>query len=103
MVEAAVADVVGPAVAAHNPDGLLVEVGLVVQDGLGQLAGVALAVGLAGLGELLAEGLDLRVVARAELVDGAEVLLEGEDVVVSGGGVGFAVIVGVEPLLGRRP
>ena len=67
---------------------------------LASLAGVALAVGLAGLGELLAEGLDLRVVARAELVDGAEVLLEGEDVVVSGGGVGFAVIVGVEPLLG---
>ena len=43
MVHAAEADIVGPAVAAEDPDGLLAEVILLAQDLRGQLAGVTVA------------------------------------------------------------
>ena len=43
VVHAAVADVVGPAVAAEDPDGLLGQQISIRDDGIGQLAGVAIA------------------------------------------------------------
>ena len=77
MVEAAVADVVGPAVAAHDPHGLLVQVILLGEDVGSELAGVAVADSLAGSLELLAVGLYLGVVAGAKFVNGADAVLKG--------------------------
>ena len=94
MVEAAVADIVGPAVAAHDPHGLLVEVGLLGEDLRRESAGSAVAELLAGGLQLLAVGLDVGVAAGAELVDGGDVLLEGGDVGLGSLAVGLAVVIG---------
>ena len=75
VVQAAEADVVGPAVAAEDPDGLLGEVLLVSQDLAAQLAGVALASGDNGV-------------------------LQGGDELLGGLAVGLAVVHGVQPVLG---
>ena len=50
MVQAAEADVIGPAVAAEDPEGLLGEVSLVGQDGLGGVAAALLELGDIGSG-----------------------------------------------------
>src|SRR5699024_7361121 len=100
VVQTAVADVVGPAVAAEDPHGLLVQVVLLVQDLLGQLAGVALAEGLALGLQLLAKGADLGVVGGAQLLHGAEAVLQGGHIGLGSGLVALALGVGVQPLLG---
>ncbi len=97
MVDAAEADVVSPAVAAEDPDGLLGQVGLLREDLSAQLAGVAVAV-------LFALGLQfgsMRGELRhlGQLVHGADVLFEGRDVGLGGLGVGVEIVDGVEVLL----
>ena len=72
MIQTAEADVVSPAVAAEDPDGLLGEVLLVSQDLATQLAGVALAAG-------------------------NHSGLQGSDVLLGGVGVGLAIVHSVEP------
>ena len=97
MVDAAEADVVSPAVAAEDPDGLLGQVGLLREDLSAQLAGVAVAVLLAlGLqfGSMLGELRHL-----GQLVHSADVLFEGRDVGLGSLGVGVEIVDGVEVLL----
>ena len=107
MVQTAVADIVGPTVAAEDPHGLLGQVFLLAEDISGQRAGGAVAQqGALGLqlggvrGELRHGG---------QLLHGADALLQGLDVGLGGLGVGGAVVHGVQPRLcgglqlGTRP
>ena len=97
MVDTAEADVVSPAVAAEDPDGLLAEVILLGQDVCAKCAGVAVAVLFAlGLefGSVLGKLRDL-----CQLVDGRNVLFQSRDIRLGGGSVGFEIVDGVEVLL----
>ena len=112
MVQSAVTDVIGPAVAAEDPHGLLVQVLLLGQDLLDELAGVAVAELGAGVLELLGVGLHLgQLVAEGvlgggavdepgHLVDGAQAVVQRGDIGLCGLLVGLAVVHGVQPLLG---
>ena len=84
VVEAAEADVIRPAVAAEDPEGLLGEVGLVGENRLG-----GVAVGLLELGDVGGSGGLAGLGVRAGLEPGGRSLLQG---------VGRAV--GLEELLG---
>ncbi|CAN4006266.1 Phage tail protein, partial [Dysosmobacter welbionis] len=77
VVQTAEADVVGPAVAAEDPHGLLGQELLVRQNLSSQLAGVALAQRLALCLQLLAEGMDLRLGIGQQLVHSADAALQG--------------------------
>ena len=112
MVQTAEADIVGPAVAAEDPHGLLGEVLLVGQNLCRQGAGLAVAVGSASGLEGFGMGLHLaQLVAedaggggagqeRQALVHGHDGVLEDGDVLLGGLGVGGAVLHGIQPLLG---
>ena len=112
MVNTAVADVVGPAVAAEDPHGLLVEVILLGQDLAGELAGLAGAGGAAGSLLGLGRSQSRRLIVAVDLLAhiGAE---EGDAVIDTGdalfhcldegsGGslVLVAVVIGLEPCIG---
>ncbi|CAN3996973.1 hypothetical protein PBMFNG_PBMFNG_02060, partial [Dysosmobacter welbionis] len=99
VVQTAEADVVGPAVAAEDPHGLLGQELLVRQNLSSQLAGVTLAQRLALCLQLLAEGMDLRLGIGQQLVHSADAALQGGDVCLGGLAVGGAVLHGVQPLL----
>ena len=112
MVHAAEADVVGPAVAAEDPQRLLGEILLVLEDFRHQLARVAVAELRAAVLELLGVGLELgklvakdlgRVGAAGEGHDGVhghDALFQELYILRGGFRVGLAVFHGVQPLLG---
>ena len=111
VVQTAVADVVGPAVAAEDPHGFLHQVLLQAEDLSGQGAGGAVAVllarGLEGLGVgndlalLVAENLLAGIAGGKglQLVGGHQALTQLGDVLLGGLGVGNAVVHSVQPLL----
>ena len=97
VIQAAVADVVGPAVAAEDPHGLLGQVLLLAQqvsgDGAGRAVAEQSALGLQ-LGSVLSE---LR--HSGQLLYGADAVLQSLDVGTGSLGIGLAVLHGVQPCL----
>ena len=92
MVKAAEADIIGPAVAAEDPDGLLGEVVLLGEDVARQRAGLA--------GAYFAVGEPLGFPLRPGQID-VDAVFQRRDISLGGGGVGLAVVIGVEPCLRR--
>ena len=113
MVKSAEADIICPAVAAEDPDGLLREVILFRKDFRSERAGLAVAV-LAGRLQLLHVRKDLGAFVaefclcfvggeeRNAFLGCEDTVLQRRDQLLCRVRVGFAVVIGVEPFLTRR-
>ena len=93
MVQATEADVIGPAVAAEDPEGLLGEVSLVGEDRLGSVAAALLELGNVGSGSGLGglgvvDGVDPSLAGGLELIGRTigsdDVLGSGDQLVLNG-------------------